>query len=84
MGSIQNLSDGTIRGPRYYGQGEHPLAHIEQSDVTNETDNFNTALRAKIDLPFDIKFEYILNYLTEVDKSTYFNKPGSSVVTTFY
>ena len=79
MGSIQNLSDGTIRGPRYYGQGEHPLAHIEQSDVTDETDNFNTALRAKIDLPFDIKFEYILNYLTEVDKSTHFSKPGSSV-----
>lgn len=79
MGSPTVFADGTTRGPRNYGQGEHPLAHIEQSIVTNETDNFNTALRAKIDLPFDIKFEYILNYLTEIDKSTYFSKPGSSV-----
>ena len=79
MGSFQSFPNGTTRGARNYGQGEHPLAHIEQSDVTNETDNFNTALRAKIDLPFDIKFEYILNYLTEIDKQTYFNKPGASV-----
>ncbi|MDA8809913.1 SusC/RagA family TonB-linked outer membrane protein [Flavobacteriaceae bacterium] len=79
MGSFQSFPNGTTRGARNYGQGEHPLAHIEQSEVTNETDNFNTALRAKIDLPFGIKFEYILNYLTEIDKETYFNKPGSSV-----
>ena len=79
MGQTQTFADGTQRGPRQYGVGEHPLAHIEQSIVTNETDNFNTALRAKIDLPYDIKFEYILNYLTEIDKSTYFSKPGSSV-----
>ena len=82
MGSFQSFPDGSTRGARNYGQGEHPLAHIEQSDVTNETDNFNTALRAKIDLPFDIKFEYILNYLTEIDKTTYFNKPGASVGST--
>ena len=59
MGSFQSFPNGTTRGARNYGQGEHPLAHIEQSEVTNETDNFNTALRAKIDLPFDIKFQYI-------------------------
>ena len=79
MGSFQSFPNGTSRGARNYGQGEHPLAHIEQSVVTNETDNINTAVRAKIDLPFDIKFEYILNYLTEIDQSTYFSKPGSSV-----
>ena len=82
MGSFQSFPNGTTRGARNYGQGEHPLAHIEQSEVTNETDNFNTALRAKIDLPFDIKFQYILNYLTEIDQSTYFNKPGASVGST--
>jgi TonB-linked SusC/RagA family outer membrane protein len=79
MGSFQSFPNGTSRGARNYGQGEHPLAHIEQSVVTNETDNINTAIRAKIDLPFDIKFEYILNYLTEIGQSTYFSKPGSSV-----
>ena len=79
MGSFQSFPNGTSRGARNYGQGEHPLAHIEQSVVTNETDNINTAVRAKIDLPFDIKFEYILNYLTEIGQSTYFSKPGSSV-----
>ena len=79
LGNFVSFPDGTSRGARKYGVGEHPLAHIEQSVVTDETDNFNTALRAKIDLPFDIKFEYILNFLTEIEKSTYFNKPGSSV-----
>jgi TonB-linked SusC/RagA family outer membrane protein len=79
MGSFQSFPNGTSRGARNYGQGEHHLAHIEQSVVTNETDNINTAIRAKIDLPFDIKFEYILNYLTEIGQSTYFSKPGSSV-----
>jgi len=79
MGSFQSFPNGTTRGSRNYGQGEHPLAHIEQSVVTNETDNINTAVRTKIDLPFDIKFEYILNYLTEIGQSTYFSKPGSSV-----
>ena len=79
MGSFQSFPNGTSRGARNYGQGEHPLAHIEQSIVTNETDNINTAVRAKIDLPFDIKFQYILNYLTELGQSTYFSKPGSSV-----
>ena len=39
MGQTQVFSDGTSRGPRQYGVGEHPLAHIEQSVVTNETDN---------------------------------------------
>ena len=82
MGSFTSFPDGTSRGPRYYGQGEHPLAHIEQSIVTNQTDNFNAAIRAKIDLPFDIKFEYILNNLMEIGQSTYFNKPGASVGST--
>lgn len=82
MGSFQSFPDGTSRGPRNYGQGEHPLAHIEQSEVTNQSDNINAALRAKIDLPFDIKFEYILNNLTQIGQSTYFNKPGASVGST--
>ena len=79
MGNFVSFPDGTSRGPRRYGVGEHPLAHIEQRVLTDETDNFNTALRAKIDLPFDIKFEYILNYLIEIEKSTDFSKPGASV-----
>ena len=79
MGQTQVFSDGTSRGPRQYGVGEHPLAHIEQSVVTNETDNFNTALRTKVDLPFGIQFEYVLNYLTEIGQSIDFGKPASSV-----
>lgn len=79
MGNFVSFPDGTTRGSRNYGAGEHPLAHIEQSVVTQETDNFNSAVRAKIDLPFDIKFEYIMNYLTEIGQDTYFNKPGASV-----
>ena len=79
FGVPQVFGNGETRGPRNYAPGEHPLAVIENTIETIQRDNFNAAIRAKIDLPFNIKFEYILNYLTEIDKSTYFNKPGASV-----
>ncbi|MGB2172145.1 MAG: SusC/RagA family TonB-linked outer membrane protein [Flavobacteriaceae bacterium] len=77
FGSPQVFDDGTSRGPRNYAIGEHPLAVIENTVETNEKDNFNSALRAKIDLPHNIKFEYVFNYLTEIDKGIDFSKPGA-------
>ncbi|MFH4967052.1 SusC/RagA family TonB-linked outer membrane protein [Gaetbulibacter sp. M240] len=77
FGVPQNFPDGSSRGPRNYAPGEHPLAVIENTIEANERDNFNGALRAKIDLPLGFKFEYVMNYLTEVDKGTDFTKPGA-------
>jgi TonB-linked SusC/RagA family outer membrane protein len=77
FGVPQFFPNGSSRGPRNYAPGEHPLAVIENSTETNERDNFNGALRAKIDLPLGIKFEYILNFLTEIDKGIDFTRPGA-------
>jgi TonB-linked SusC/RagA family outer membrane protein len=77
FGFPQIFADGSSRGPRNYAPGEHPLAVIENSIEANERDNFNGALRAQVDLPLSIKFEYVLNFLTEVDKGTDFTKPGA-------
>lgn len=77
FGSPQIFSDGTSRGPRNYAIGEHPLAVVNNTDEISEIDNFNSAFRAKIDLPFDVKFEYVLNYLSESEKSTDFTRPGA-------
>jgi TonB-linked SusC/RagA family outer membrane protein len=77
FGNVQVFPSGATRGPRNYAPGEHPLAVIENTTETNERDNFNAALRAKIDLPFDIKFEYVANLLTEVDKGIDFTGPGA-------
>ena len=77
FGSPQVFDDGTTRGPRNYAIGEHPLAVIENTVDTNVRNNFNSALRAKIDLPQNIKFEYVFNYLSEMDKTTDFTKPGA-------
>jgi len=77
FGVPQFFPNGTTRGPRNYAPGEHPLAVIENSTETNERDNFNGALRASIDLPLGIKFEYVLNFLTEIDKGIDFTKPGA-------
>ena len=77
FGSPQTFADGSTRGPRNYAVGEHPLAVIENRIETNERDNFNTALRGKVDLPLGIQFEYIVNYLTEIDQGTDFTKPGA-------
>ncbi|QTD37436.1 SusC/RagA family TonB-linked outer membrane protein [Polaribacter batillariae] len=77
FGVPQFFPDGSTRGPRNYAPGEHPLAVIDNSIETIERDNFNAALRAKVDLPFEIKFEYVMNYLTEVDKGIDFTKPGA-------
>ncbi|GAB1856380.1 TonB-dependent receptor [Flavobacteriaceae bacterium MHTCC 0001] len=78
FGEVQVFDDGTSRGPRNYATGEHPLASIENTIETNERDNFNGSFRAKLDLPFDINFEYVLNYLSEVDKGVDFSKPEAS------
>jgi TonB-linked SusC/RagA family outer membrane protein len=75
FGSTQLFADGSSRGPRKYAVGEHPLAVIENSIESNERDQYNSAFRAKIDLPFDIKFEYVVNLLTEVSKTIDFTKP---------
>ena len=77
FGNAQVFPSGKSRGPRNYAPGEHPLAVIENTTETNERDNFNAALRAKIDLPFDIKFEYVANLLTEVDMGIDFTGPGA-------
>ena len=77
FGNVQVFPDGSTRGPRNYAPGEHPLAVIENTTQTIETDNFNAALRTKIDLPFGIKFEYVMNYLTEVDKGIDYTGPGA-------
>ncbi|PQJ79207.1 SusC/RagA family TonB-linked outer membrane protein [Polaribacter porphyrae] len=77
FGFPQVFPNGSTRGPRNYAPGEHPLAVIENTTETNERDNFNASFRAKIDLPFDIKFEYVMNYLTEADKGTDFSRPGA-------
>lgn len=77
FGFTQNFANGDRRGPRSYAPGEHPLAVIENTIETTERDNFNGAFRAKLDLPFDIKFEYVMNYLAEIDKGTDFTKPGA-------
>ncbi|MDC1466065.1 SusC/RagA family TonB-linked outer membrane protein, partial [Polaribacter sp.] len=77
FGNAQNFPGGGSRGARNYAPGEHPLAVIENTIETNERDNFNAALRAKIDLPFDIKFEYVANLLTEVDMGIDFTGPGA-------
>ena len=77
FGNVQVFPSGASRGPRNYAPGEHPLAVIENTTETNERDNFNFAFRAKIDLPFDIKFEYVSNLLTEVDKGIDFTGPGA-------
>ena len=77
FGSPQTFADGSKRGPRNYAVGEHPLAVIENTTETNERNNFNFALRAKIDLSNELKFEYIVNYLTEIDLETDFTKPGA-------
>jgi len=77
FGSPQIFSDGSTRGARNYAVGEHPLAVIENSILTNDRDHFNGGLRAKVDLPLGFKFEYVMNYLTQVDKGTDFEKPGA-------
>lgn len=77
FGAPQIFPNGTSRGPRNYAVGEHPLAVIENTIETTQRDNFNGGLRAKFDLPLGFKFEYIMNYLTEVDKDTDFTKPGA-------
>ncbi len=77
FGVPQIFPSGASRGPRNYAVGEHPLAVIENTTETNERDNFNGAFRAKVDLPLGFKFEYVMNYLTEVDQGTDFTKPGA-------
>jgi TonB-linked SusC/RagA family outer membrane protein len=77
FGNVQIFPGGESRGPRNYAAGEHPLAVIENSTETNERDNFNAAFRAKIDLPLDIKFEYVVNLLTQVDQDIDFTRPGA-------
>ncbi|WP_348746949.1 SusC/RagA family TonB-linked outer membrane protein [Tenacibaculum sp. 190524A02b] len=77
FGSPQFFPNGTSRGARNYAVGEHPLAVIENTIETNVRDNFNGGLRAKIDLPWDFQFEYVMNYLTQVDQGTDFTKPGA-------
>jgi TonB-linked SusC/RagA family outer membrane protein len=77
FGNAQFFEDGSSRNARNYAPGEHPLAVIENTTETNERDNFNAALRAKIDLPFDIKFEYVANLLTQVDQGIDFTRPGA-------
>ncbi|WP_299669405.1 SusC/RagA family TonB-linked outer membrane protein [uncultured Polaribacter sp.] len=77
FGFPQIFDNGTSRGPRNYAPGEHPLAVINNTTETTERDNFNAALRAKLDLPFGVKFEYVMNYLTEVDKDVDFTRPGA-------
>lgn len=77
FGRPQFFDNGTERGPRNYAPGEHPLAVIDNTTETTERDNFNMAFRAKIDLPFDIKFEYVANLLTEIDKGIDFSRPGA-------
>lgn len=77
FGSPQFFSDGTSRGARNYAVGEHPLAVIENTIESNDRDNFNGGLRAKIDLPLGMKFEYVMNYLTQVDQGIDFTKPGA-------
>jgi len=75
FGSTQLFSNGSSRGPRQYAIGEHPLAVIENSINSFERDQYNSAFRAKIVLPLDIKFEYVVNLLTEVSKTIDFTKP---------
>ncbi len=75
FGTNQLFPNGTSRGPRRYATGEHPLAVIENSVQTFDRDQYNSAFRAKLDLPFDIKFEYVVNLLTENTKNTDFTKP---------
>jgi len=77
FGNVQVFPGGGSRGPRNYAPGEHPLAVIDNTIETNERDNFNAAFRAKVDLPFDIKFEYVANLLTEVDKGIDYTGPGA-------
>lgn len=77
FGNVQVFPSGATRGPRNYAPGEHPLAVIDNTIETNERDNFNAAFRAKVDLPLDIKFEYVANLLTEVDKGIDFTGPGA-------
>lgn len=77
FGAAQDFGGGIVRGPRNYASGEHPLAKIENTEDTNTRDNFNAALRAKFDLPYGFKFEYVMNYLLEIDQAVDFRKPGS-------
>ncbi|CAL2091111.1 SusC/RagA family TonB-linked outer membrane protein [Tenacibaculum sp. 190524A02b] len=77
LGRPQFFPDGTSRGTRNYAPGEHPLAAIENTIETTVRDNFNGGLRAKIDLPLDIKFEYVMNYLSQVDQGTDFQNPNA-------
>ncbi|WP_075342350.1 SusC/RagA family TonB-linked outer membrane protein [Tenacibaculum agarivorans] len=77
FGTPQFFPDGSSRGARNYAVGEHPLAVIENTIETNIRDNFNGGLRGKIDLPLDIKFEYVMNYLSQTDRATDFTKPAA-------
>lgn len=77
FGFAQDFGGGIVRGPRNYAPGEHPLAVIENTQQTNAKDNFNAAFRTKVDLPLGLKFEYVMNYLVEVDQNTDFTKPGA-------
>lgn len=77
FGAPQFFPDGTSRGARNYAVGEHPLAVIENTIDENVRDNFNGGLRAKFDLLFGFKFEYVMNYLTQIDQGTDFTKPGA-------
>lgn len=77
FGVPQFFPDGSSRGARNYAVGEHPLAVIENTEETNERDNFNGGLRAKFDLPLGFKFEYVMNYLTQTTQETDFTKPGA-------
>ena len=76
FGQPQVFADGTIRGPRQYAVGEHPLAVIENT-IAAKRETLTTGLRAKFDLPYGIKFEYLANYLSETDSNTDFTMPGA-------
>ncbi|MBI9057999.1 MAG: SusC/RagA family TonB-linked outer membrane protein [Labilibaculum sp.] len=77
FGVPQFFPDGSSRGARNYAVGEHPLAVIENTVEINKTENFNGGLRAKVDLPLGVKFEYVMNYLTQSTQETDFTKPGA-------
>ncbi|MBE7648978.1 SusC/RagA family TonB-linked outer membrane protein [Tenacibaculum finnmarkense] len=77
FGAPQFFPNGKARGARGYAVGEHPLAVIENTTEENVRDNFNGGLRAKLDLPLEFQFEYVMNYLAQVDKGTDFTKPGA-------
>ena len=77
FGAPQVFADGSSRGPRQYAVGEHPLAVIENTIETTKRETLTSGLRAKLDLPYGIMFEYVANYLSETDSNTDFTMPGA-------